>query len=70
MAPAVGKGGQPNQLIQIAGSGTGSVPQFAVVSQGNIISLASSINTQRIVPQVRCFVLVVLGITCVTNYVN
>ncbi|XP_034232417.1 uncharacterized protein LOC117640193 isoform X3 [Thrips palmi] len=51
VAPAVGKAGQPNQLIQIAGSGTGSVPQFAVVSQGNIISLASSINTQRIVPQ-------------------
>lgn len=51
VAPAVGKAGQPNQLIQIAGSGAGSVPQFAVVSQGNIISLASSINTQRIVPQ-------------------
>ncbi len=55
VASAGGKA-QPNQLIQLAGSGAGGVPQFAVVSQGNIISLASSINTQRIVPQVSVFI--------------
>ena len=52
VATAGGKAGQGNQLIQLAGSGAGGVPQFAVVSQGNIISLAGSLNTQRVVSQV------------------
>lgn len=69
VAAAGGKAGQGNQLIQLAGSGAGGVPQFAVVSQGNIISLAGSLNTQRVVPQVclirmTCFLIRIVWNPC------
>ena len=52
IASASGKGGQAN-LIQLASTGAGGVPQFAMLSQGSLLSLGGS----RIVPQVIIIVL-------------